>query len=217
MQLLLLSCQPIQIVNATEMLDVWIKILNPSNVNQIRQLINPMITTKAAITDIQVVDKVVAGMIIVTIITEDDMNFIIIKMVLINRTQQQQQQHHQISSHVDRTKDDNGCRWPWIQTVFGFYDFLLKIFLCGTYNHRLVLWLFVYFWCIINMLWFDSVKLWCRCCRIIIGRIYHFSSIVLFVVNLRSNLNWANFIQISVVPSQDHGKLTHSFFMLVNK
>lgn len=124
-----LSYLPIQIVSITEMLRERIEILNLNNVNQIIQLINPMIliTAKAVITAIPVVvDQEVDVMTIVIIIIEGDMNFLTIKMGLINRTQ-----HHQISSHVDQTKDDNGCGLLRILTVFGFYDFLFKKF-CGT-------------------------------------------------------------------------------------
>lgn len=143
-----------------ETLRVWIEIPKLNTANQMFQL-SPTILTRAAIMAILGVGKGEGGMIIVIIITEDVTNFINIKMELINRTL-----HHQISNLVDRTRDDNGCGLLRILTVFGFYDFLFEK-CCGTYNHRLVLWLLVYFWCIINLLWFNSVKLWEKKCRTI--------------------------------------------------
>ncbi len=175
--------RPIRIAKSMGTLHARININSTNIENQIIQLANPMRlrTIRAAIMVILVVGKAVGVMIIATITIGDDTNSTNNRMGLINRTHP----HHQVSSHVDRIRDDNGCASLRIRTVFEYYDFLFKIF-CGTsYSHQLVLWLLrVYFWCIINLLWFSSAILWWQC-RTVYGGITHFSSIVLFVVNFQ--------------------------------
>lgn len=91
------------------------------------------ITRAAVITVILDGVKAVDGTIIAIIIKGDGTNSII-KMVLINRTPP----HHQISSRVDRIKDDNGSESEQTHMAFEYYDFLFKTF-CGMYSHRFVL------------------------------------------------------------------------------
>lgn len=157
---------------------VRIKILH-RNGNPTFRLIDPMMfrTTRAPITVIPDDVKAVGVTIIGIIIIGDGTNSII-RIVPINRTHHHHP-HHQISNRVDRTKDDNGSASQQILMAFEFYDFLFNKF-CGMYySHRLVLWLLVYIWCIINSLWFSSGHVQCMHCA---GRIIRFSSIV-FCVN----------------------------------